>query len=620
MQIEKGEEGKMTAGHLGARYLGGGRTSFRVWAPLAENVAVRLVIPEQREIPMEKDEKGYFTAEADAPPGTLYFYALDGRRYPDPASRYQPRGVHGPSEVVADDFPWADGDWEGRDLRDYIIYELHVGTFTPEGTFDAVIGYLPGLKDMGITAVELMPVAQFPGGRNWGYDGVLPYAVQDSYGGPAGLRRLVDACHREGLAIVLDVVYNHLGPEGNHLAEFGPYFTDRYKTPWGAAINFDGADSDEVRRFFIENALYWVTDFHFDALRLDALHAILDISPYTFIEELAAGIHKRAAALGRKIYLIGESSADNARLVTPVEKGGYGIDAQWNDDFHHALHTLLTGETGGYYRDYGEIRHLVKAVREGFAYSGEYSAFRRRRHGTSSRDIPAERFVVFAQNHDQVGNRARAERLGGVVSFESLKLAAGVVLLSPYLPLLFMGEEYGETAPFPYFISHGGAGLVEAVRRGRRREFAGFGWRGELPDPQAEATFLSAKLDHGLGEKGEHHVLYTFYRELLRLRGEVPALARVTKEGLEVQGDENNRTITLKRRSGDSQAAILYNFNQKAVAIEAKVGAGEWRKRLDSAEAKWLGAGPVTGDLAGAEGVIRLTLAPRSVVLYVKEG
>ena len=374
---------------LGARYLGGGRTAFRVWAPFAEKVEVQLVAPQRGAVRMEKDGRGYFAAEAEVPQGALYFYAINGREYPDPASRSQPRGVHGPSEVTGLDFPWRDAAWTGIELKDYIIYELHVGTFTAEGTFDAITGHLPELKALGITAVELMPVAQFPGGRNWGYDGVLPYAVQDTYGGPAGLKRLVDACHHEGLAVILDVVYNHIGPEGNHLAEFGPYFTDRYRTPWGAALNFDGPDSDEVRRFFIENALYWVADFHIDALRLDALHAILDISPYTFLEELAAAVHRRAAELGRRVYLIGESSADDARLVRPAAEGGLGLDAQWNDDFHHALHALLTGEKEGYYQDYGEVRHLVKALREGFVYSGEYSAFRRRRHGTSSRDIPA---------------------------------------------------------------------------------------------------------------------------------------------------------------------------------------------------------------------------------------
>ncbi len=608
----------MSAGEfLGAQYLGGGRAAFRVWAPFAERVEVRLVAPRRLTIPLEKDNKGYFAAAASVPEGALYLYALDGREYPDPASRSQPRGVHGPSEVTGPAFPWRDGAWAGLKLEDYIIYEVHVGTFTPEGTFDAVIGRLAELKALGITAVELMPVAQFPGGRNWGYDGVLPYAVQDSYGGPAGLKRLIDACHHQGLAVILDVVYNHLGPEGNHLAVFGPYFTDRYRTPWGAALNFDGPDSDEVRRFFIANALYWITDYHIDALRLDALHAILDISPYTFIEDLAAAVHRRAAELGRRIYVIGESSADDARLIRPAEEGGYGLDAQWNDDFHHALHTLLTGEKDGYYQDYSGVRHLAKALREGFAYSGEYSAFRRRRHGTSSRDIPAQRFVVFAQNHDQVGNRAQSERLSRLVPFDSLKLAAGTVVLSPYLPLVFMGEEYGETAPFPYFISHTDPGLVEAVRRGRRAEFAGFGWQGEIPDPQAEATFLQAKIDPERRHQGEHRVLYDFYRELFRLRRQVPALARVSKEGLEVEGDENNKTITLRRRAADSQVLILYNFSEGVVPVE-EAAAGRWRKLLDSSEGKWLGKSPAAPD--SFEGKVRVTLAPRSFLLYAKEG
>ncbi|CAG1771911.1 hypothetical protein BAC2_02052, partial [uncultured bacterium] len=394
-----------------------------------------------------------------------------------------------------------------------------VGTFTPEGTFEGMAGQLDDLAALGATAVELMPVAQFPGHRNWGYDGVSPFAVQGSYGGPVGLKRLINACHQKQLAVVLDVVYNHLGPEGNYLAEFGPYFSDAYRTPWGAPLNFDGPHSDEVRRFFIDNALYWITEFHIDALRLDAVHAIIDYSARPFLEELAQAVHLKSAGLGRRVYLIAESALNDTRLIRPPERVGMGLDAQWNDDLHHALHAVVTGERQGYYGDFGKFEQLLKALREGFVYSGEYSEFRKRRHGNSSRDIPAHRLVVFAQNHDQVGNRSRGDRLTLSLSGEALKMMAGVILLSPYLPLLFMGEEYGETAPFPFFISHSDPDLIEAVRKGRRAEWSSDDGQNEAPDPQDEKTFTGAKLNQALRHaQGPQHMLWEFYRRLIELR------------------------------------------------------------------------------------------------------
>ncbi len=606
---------------LGAAYLEQHRTRFYMWAPFAEWVEVHIVEPREQILPLDKNERGYFGAVVEgAPPGSLYFYRLNRKsEYPDPASRFQPRGVHGPSQVVTPDFRWEDTDWLGLPLQEYIIYELHIGTFTPEGTFEAATKHLDELKDLGITAVELMPVAQFPGSRNWGYDGVFPYAVQDSYGGPDGLKRLVNACHCEGLAVVLDVVYNHIGLEGNHLAEFGPYFTDRYQTLWGAALNFDGAYSDEVRRFFIENALYWVTEFHFDALRLDALHAILDISSHKFIEELAASVHDQAKKLDRKIYLIGESAANDNRLIRPQESAGYGLDAQWNDDFHHALHVLFTGEKTGYYQDFGTIKQLAKAFQEGFVYSGEYSLFRKHRHGTSSKDIPAGSFVVFSQNHDQVGNRARSERMSQIVSLETLKLAAGIVILSPFLPLIFMGEEYGETAPFPYFVSHSEPALIEAVRRGRQEEFVAFNWQEEIPDPQDEATFLMAKINHGLYKEGWHKVLRDFYRELISLRKMNTALACLSKDNMEVAGDEDNKTILVRRWQKDSEVVIIYNLSDSEVKINQPVPLGEWRKILDSTEARWLGDGGNIPEKFSPKGEANLTLEAKSFVLFEKE-
>ena len=545
---------------LGATLIGDSRCEFLVWAPLADAVDVQTVAPRERRLALVKEDRGYFGGIFEGVgSGTLYFYVMDGsRNRPDPASRFQPQGVHGPSQVIDSHFPWEDRSWSGPHLRDYIIYVLHTGVFTPEGTFDAVIDRLDGLVELGITAVELMPLGQFPGGRNWGYDGAYPFAVQNTYGGPDGLKRLVNACHQKGLAVVLDVVYNHLGPEGNYLGDFGPYFTERYRTPWGAALNFDGPDSDEVRRYFIENALYWVAECHIDALWLDALHAIMDQSPYPFLAELAEAVHGEAERHNRHIYLIAESDLNDARLLRPRELGGCDLDAHWNDDFHHALHTVITGEKTGYYQDFGQLGQLAKAFREGFIYSGEYSVYRRRRHGSSSSDITPHRFVAFAQNHDQVGNRFLGERLSRLVSFESLKLAAGAVILSPFIPLLFMGEEYGETAPFQYFVSHSDADLIEAVREGRMEEFAAFGRVDDPPDPQAEKTFQRSKLEHGLKLEGDHKVLLRFYRELLRVRKMFTSSNSVK----DVLSYEMEKVLLILFSVGGRGALTLLHFNR----------------------------------------------------------
>jgi maltooligosyltrehalose trehalohydrolase len=605
---------------LGATYLGDRRCQFLVWAPLVPKVDVHIISPEEQIVPLARNAQGYHEAIVEGVvPGYRYLYRLDsGRERPDPASRFQPAGVHGPSQVIDPLFPWGDREWSGRPLEEFIIYELHVGTFTEEGTFEAIIPQLDELKALGVTAVELMPVAQFPGNRNWGYDGVYPFAVQDSYGGPEGLRHLVNACHQRGLAVILDVVYNHFGPEGNYLADFGPYGTERYRTPWGAALNLDGPYSDEVRHFFIENAVYWLTEFHIDALRLDALHSILDISSYPFIKELAVRFHEQAGKLKRRAYLIGESVANDARLITAPEQGGYGLDAQWNDDFHHALHVLLTGERNGYYQDFGGLEHLLKAFKEGFVYSGQYSQYRQRRHGVTSRNILAHRFVVFAQNHDQVGNRVKSERLSQLVPFEELKLAAGVVLLSPFLPLLFMGEEYGEMAPFAYFVSHSEPALIAAVRRGRREEFSSFEWPGEMPDPQAEATFLSAKLDHGLRGEGWHRTLLEFYQELIRLRKETPALARLSKNTMAVRGFED-KVLLIQRWSEGDEVVLVFNFSQDQSSVTLPMPAGRWHKRLDSAEERWQGKGSTIPEQLDTKGKVTLTLTPWALALFIKE-
>jgi maltooligosyltrehalose trehalohydrolase len=601
---------------LGASPTGDGACRFLVWAPRAERVEVHLVSPRERVEPLERRDGGYhYAVLEDVPPGSLYFYRLArGPDRPDPASRLQPRGVHGPSQVTEPTFPWTDGNWRGLALADYVTYELHVGTFSKEGTFEGVIPRLDELRDLGITAVELMPVAEFPGSRNWGYDGVHPFAAQTSYGGPSGLKRLVDECHRRGLAVVLDVVYNHLGPEGNYLAEFGPYFTDRYRTPWGEAVNFDGPGSDEVRRYFVENALHWLSEAHVDALRLDAVHAIRDHSARPFLQELEEAVARRAEELRRPLLLVAESSLNDPRLVRPPQLGGFGLDAQWNDDFHHSVHTLLTGEREGYYRDFGALSDLEAALRDGFVYAGRYSAYRGRRHGSSSRDIPAHRFFVCVQNHDQVGNRMLGERLSSLVDLERSKLAAGTLLLSPFLPLLFMGEEYGETAPFLYFVSHGDPALVDAVRRGRREEFAAFGWKQEPPDPQSEETFLRSKLDHGLREKGEHRLLLEFHRELLRLRRSRPALRRLARDQMEVRVLEAQRTLRLRRWDLGDEVVVFLHFGEGAVAVDRP--GGRWRVALDSADARWGGPGAPRHEPAGHDVI---GLAGWSVVLLEPE-
>ena len=605
---------------LGSTYLGSGTCKFCVWAPSVRLVEVHFVSPDDRIVALVKDSRGYHRGMlTDTHPGNRYLYRLDGRvERPDPASRSQPEGVHGSSQVIDPRFPWEDHSWRGLPLSKYLLYELHVGAFTQDGTFEAIIPYLDYLANLGITAVEIMPVAQFPGSRNWGYDGVYPYAVQNSYGGAQALKRLIDACHLRGIAVVLDVVYNHLGPEGNYLWDFGPYFTDKYKTPWGPAINLDGPFSDEVRRFFIENALHWVTDFHLDALRVDAVHGIFDFSARHFLEELTDAVHEQGERLDRRVYVMPESDLNDSRLIRSRDVGGYGLDAQWNDDFHHALHALLTRERDGYYEDFGELRHMIKALCDGFVYSGEYSAYRKRRHGNQSADLPARRFVVFCQNHDQVGNRALGERLTQLVSVEGLKLAAGAVMLSPYIPLLFMGEEYGETAPFPYFVSHSDRDLVEAVRRGRREEFMAFEWSGEPPDPQSESTFLSAKVDHALRDTEYHGVIHEFYRTLIALRKEFEALSDSGKESMEVLGLQQQNVLLARRWSSSEEVAIVFHFGEAETSVSLPFSDGRWMKRLDSGERRWHGPGSAIPQHLDSRGEVSLPLGAYAVLVFVR--
>lgn len=567
--------------NIGANPVAGG-VQFRVWAPEAASVEVEVVDSGTPKKLLQRDGE-YFQGIVSAEAGNRYWYWIDGTlRRPDPASRFQPEGVHGPSQVVDPVFSWSDGHWAGTPLDTYILYELHVGAFTAEGTFDGVISRLDYLCELGITAIELMPVAQFPGDRNWGYDGTCLFAPQNSYGGPDGLKRLVDACHARGVAVVLDVVYNHLGPEGNYLHAFGPYFTDRYRTPWGDAVNFDGPDSDEVRHYFISNARYWITEFHVDALRLDAVHGIYDFSALHILQELTRSVHLQGAALGRRVHVIAESDLNDVRIISPPEAGGYGIDAQWNDDFHHALRTLLTGEKAGYYADFGAFSDLVKSFNEGFVLSGGYSSFRRRRHGSSSANIPPGQLVVCSQNHDQVGNRMHGERLGEHLTLQQKKLAAATVLLSPYLPLLFMGEEYGEAAPFPYFVSLGDAALIDGVRQGRIDEFAAFARQGVPPDPQAEDTFFSAKLDPEQRLVGDNGSLFSFYRDLIHLRKQCSPRAGLSRADMQMIAFEEQQLLAIIRRDGDDQLFCMLNYSDRSCIIPASLANGTLRVLLDS--------------------------------------
>jgi len=504
---------------------------------------------------------GYHEAVVDdIQEGARYAFVINGRERPDPSSRSQPDGVHAPSEVVGSDFEWHDGGWRGLPLEDHVLYELHIGTFTDEGTFDAAIERLDRLKELGITAVELLPIGQFPGSRNWGYDGVYIGAAQHSYGGARGLKRFVDACHARGLALLLDVVYNHLGPEGNYLSEFGPYFTDRYKTPWGLALNFDGPQSDHVRWFFVHNALQWVDEFHIDGLRVDAVHAIVDRTAEPFLQDLTTAVRERASQLGRMMWTFAESNLNDPRVIAPREQFGLGFDSQWNDDFHHSLHALLTDEQSGYYEGFGTVSHLATSMREGYYWSGQHNPYRGRRYGAKPRTRNGAQFVVFAQNHDQIGNRMHGERLSQLVTEEQLQLAAAVVVLSPFLPMLFMGEEYGEPAPFQYFTSHSDADLIESVRRGRREEFKSFAWQGDAPDPHDEETFRRSRLNWPLHPTP----IWTLYQELFRLRRETPELRSLDMSAVRTVANDEERTLAVWRGA----VMLVFNFSDQQRIVE----------------------------------------------------
>ena len=612
----------MEENFIGARITENG-SSFRVWAPQSRDV--HLLLDDSRErIALNPEENGYFSLiDASIKPGTNYMYSLDnGPLRPDPASHYQPNGVHGASQLVDHRFDWTDTDWHPPTLKDSVIYELHVGTFSEEGTFEGVIPHLGYLKDLGITTIELMPVAQFPGSRNWGYDGVQLFAPHNLYGGPAALKKLINTCHSLGLAVFLDVVYNHLGPEGNYLWDFGPYFTDRYRTPWGSSVNLDGPYCDHVRDFFIYNARYWLSHYRIDGLRLDATHALFDFSARPFIAELSERVHSWASRSNRRVLLIAENDQNDRRLTLPVDTFGLGMDGQWNDEFHHSLHTTLTKESSGYYADYQAPDVLHKVLREGFAYTGQHSPSRKRRHGTPVSDLTTERFIVSTQTHDQVGNRMLGERLAHLTSFEGLKLAACLLATSPYTPMLFMGEEYGEIAPFLYFISHSDEELIQAIRKGRTEEFEGFAWSGTPPDPQDESTFLRCKLNHNLKQKESHAILHRLYKNLLHLRKHTSALTNPNRSDLIIKTGEQTTMISMERHGQSEIVRILMNFDgEKEAHISFEATNGPWQKVLDSRISTWCPKDDTPGsslpETIQAQSRRTLSFSPYAFAIYV---
>lgn len=552
----------------GPQRLADGTVQFTVWAPRA--ASARLVLYDfatiTGEVVMLPDECGSFVSPA--------MNVVDGQRYgvrldrhvvrPDPATRWQPEGVHLPSATwFPDQFEWHDACWRGVRQSELVIYELHVGAFTAEGTLDAIVPRLRDLVDLGITAIELMPIAQFPGGRNWGYDGVHPFCVQNTYGGPQGLQHLVDECHRVGIAVILDVVYNHLGPEGNYLNEFGPYFTERYHTPWGMAFNFDQPGCEGVRSFVLENARYWIRDFHIDGLRLDAVHAIFDLSPSHILQEIKGVSEEEGIRRGWPAHVIAESDENDTRLLNP-RGHGLGLDAIWNDDFHHSVYALLSGERHGYYVDYGHPTHLAKALNQSFVYDGCHSTYRGRGHGTSANHLAGDRFIVCLQNHDQVGNRVHGDRIGSRISTSQQRLAAGLLLLSPYIPLLFMGEEYAETRPFPYFCSFLDTALVESIVQGRHAEHAGSDLLDLTLNPQSEATFASATLRWDW--PGDSHAagIRRLYRDLLAARRMWPVFRDFSNRHADLlPNPESAPVLRLIRGSKSSEApgSIVALFN-----------------------------------------------------------
>ena len=552
--------------------------TFRIWAPAVKSAVVKIG---DSLTSLHPEPSGWWSATVnEAGPGTDYQFLLDGDDYavPDPRSQWQPHGVHGPSRILDHStFVWTDQKWQSPPWPEAIVYELHLGTFTPEGTLDAARERLTYLKDLGITHVELLPVASFPGKHGWGYDGVDLFAPQESYGGPESLKRFVDACHAHGLAVLLDVVYSHFGPSGNYVGRFGPYFTASHHTPWGDAVNLEDAGSHEVRRFFCDNALMWLRDYHFDGLRLDAVHAYMDRSAINFMEQLSIETRALEAETGRQYILIAESDLNDPRIVSPRNENGYGLDAQWSDDFHHALIAALTGNRDGYYSDFGTLADLAKSLKQVFVYNGRYSAYRDRIHGRPVAGLPGWRFLGYAQNHDQVGNSVKGERLSQLAGAARARIAAALVLTAPFVPMLFQGEEWAASTPFQYFTDHEDKELGRLVSEGRTKEFAAFGWHpGDVPDPQDPATFEHSRLHWDELRKPAHAAMLDWYKQLIALRRKTPELTNGSLDEVDVQYDEQQKWLTLRR----GPVVIALNLASAAISINIERGTGPGAKLI----------------------------------------
>ena len=564
------------------------RCRFAVWAPLRERMILHITHPAEQKLEMQKQKDGTFILDVyDIEPGCQYYFMPDEEKdLSDPASHFQPQGAQGPSAVVDHTaYQWNDHSWKGIPFKDLIIYELHIGTFSAGSTFESAIPLLDDLAATGINAVELMPVAQFQGTRNWGYDVLFPYAVQHSYGGPDGLKKFVDACHQKGIAVILDVVYNHLGPDGNFFCEYGPYFTDRYHCQWGDAINMDGEWSDGVRDYFSDNPLHWFIHYHIDALRLDAMHTIFDNGAVSIWQLMHEKIQLLQQQFGRHLYMIAESDLNSPRVLKSPEYGGHGFDAQWLDDFHHAIYVLLNPKDRNRFKDFGRLEQLAKAYTDGFVHSGEYAEFRKRRYGASSAGIPGQRFIAFINNHDQCGNRTGGETLSLLIDFNRLKLAAAALLLAPYVPMLFMGEEYASDRPFFFFIDYASDQEAKKIREARQKEFSKVNNAGEMPDPIAEKTFKDCILDHEQRHKGKYRIMHEWYKKLIALRKSNPILKNFNKNNIRTQLIKEDVLIIFRKDDYAFNHLIIFlNFSKNEYSYTLPDHGFIWCKLLDSTD------------------------------------
>ncbi|MEH3112863.1 malto-oligosyltrehalose trehalohydrolase [Pedobacter terrae] len=607
---------------IGLNFNENGDAEIRLWAPLAAQVSILI---EARELTLQLVDEGYgywYLRTDQVRKHDQYRFKItplaggEILKRADPASLFQEEGPIGPSTAFdVNAFGWTDADWKGLALKDLIIYELHTGTFTSVGDFAAIETKLDYLVELGITAIEIMPVAQFSGNRNWGYDGVFPFAVQNTYGGPSSLQRLVNACHAKGLAVILDVVYNHVGPEGNYFSDFGEYFTDKYNTPWGKAINFDDANCDAVRNFFIENALMWFRDFHIDALRLDAVHAIKDLSPVHILSEIKTHTDKLSEVSGRPYQLIVELDLNDERYIRSQSDYGYGMDAQWVDEFHHALRVCTGQAKEGYYSDFSGVADLAKSYQDAYVYTGQYSPHRQRNFGMPLQQVSGAKFIVFSQNHDQVGNRMLGERSSSLVSFELLKVMAGAVFCSPFLPLIFMGEEWAETNPFQFFVSHIDEELIEAVRKGRKAEFAAFHTHGETPDPQAVSTFERSRLDWGKTGEQRHQIMLNYYKTLIALRKQNPVLANLDRKNARAEAFPEKNCLILKRWKDSKEILAMFNFSNQIRTLPIDPAFQQASVLLDSTLIQWNGPNQESNHHV-AKG--QLNLFPESILILYK--